>query len=72
LEEESLVQKRFWRKRQPSKHNPNATVKGATVNRELGSLKCIFHQAVRRKYISESPAAGVKPSMSFGTGTQSG
>lgn len=51
---------RDLRKEQPSKLDPKRTIKGATVNRELESLKCIFDLAVRRKYIPENPAAGVK------------
>jgi len=36
------------------------TVKGATVNRALEYLQCMFEFAVNRKYIAENPAAGVK------------
>jgi integrase len=35
-------------------------LKGATVNRELECLKCVFDLAVKRKYIPENPAAAVK------------
>src|SRR5208337_3496333 len=35
-------------------------LKGATVNRELETLKCILDLAVRRKYIPENPAVAVK------------
>lgn len=51
---------RNHRRRQPSQRNPKATVKGATVNREIQCLHCMFQFAITRKYITESPAAGVK------------
>jgi len=51
---------REYRRRQPSQRNPKITVKGATVNRELECLQCMFQFAVTRKYIAESPAAGVR------------
>jgi integrase len=51
---------RDYRRRQPSQRNPKITVKGATVNRELECLQCMFQFAVTRKYIAESPAAGVR------------
>jgi integrase len=51
---------RDYRRRQPSKRNPKTTVKGATVNRELEYLQCMFEFAVQRKYLAESPAAGVE------------
>ena len=51
---------RNHRRRQPSQRNPKTTVKGATVNREIQCLHCIFQFAITRKYITESPAAGVK------------
>ena len=51
---------RDYRHHQPSLRNPEMTVKGATVNRELQCLQCIFQFAVSRKYIAESPASGVK------------
>lgn len=51
---------RDYRRRQPSKRDPKRVVKGATVNRELECLQCMFEFAVNRKYIAESPAAGVK------------
>jgi integrase len=35
-------------------------VKGATVNRELACLHCIFQFALKRKYIGENPTSGVK------------
>jgi hypothetical protein len=31
---------RDQRRQQPSKNNPNQTVKGATVNRELECMQC--------------------------------
>ena len=51
---------RNYRKEQPSKKNPTRTIKGATVNRELECLQCMFEYAVNRKYLPENPAAGVK------------
>ena len=51
---------RNFRKEQPSKKNPTRTIKGATVNRELECLQCMFGYAVTRKYLAENPAAGVK------------
>jgi len=51
---------RNLRRRQPSQRNPKTTVKGATVNREIQCLHCMFQFAITRKYITESPAAGVK------------
>jgi integrase len=51
---------RDYRRRQPSKRDPKSTIKGATVNRDLECLQCMFEFAVNRKYIAESPAAGVK------------
>src|SRR5712692_10648186 len=51
---------RNHRRRQPSQRNPKTTVKGATVNREIQCLHCMFQFAITRKYITESPAAGVK------------
>jgi integrase len=48
------------RRQQPSKRNPKRTVKGATVNRELECLRCMFEFAVRRKYVPENPASGVR------------
>ena len=55
-----VEQYRDLRKMQPLKYNPEASVKGATINRELECLKCIFDLAVQRKYIPENPAVGVK------------
>jgi integrase len=52
---------RNHRKAQPSKNNPTRKVKGATVNRELTYLRCMFSFAMERKYISENPANNVKP-----------
>src|SRR6266576_3583331 len=51
---------REYRRRQPSQRNPEITVKGATVNREMEYLQCMFRFAVTRNYIAESPAAGVR------------
>jgi integrase len=49
-----------YRHRQPSQRDPKTTVKGATVNREIQCLQCMFQFAVTRKYIAESPASGVR------------
>jgi integrase len=51
---------RDYRHRQPSQRDPKTTVKGATVNREIECLQCMFQFAVTRKYIAESPASGVR------------
>jgi integrase len=51
---------RDQRRQQPSKHKPNQTLKGATVNRELECLKCVLDLATQRKYIRENTAAVVK------------
>ena len=48
------------RRQQPSRNNPDRTVKGATVNRELETLQCMLKFAVRRKYIHENPAFAVE------------
>jgi site-specific recombinase XerD len=57
---EAVEEYRSQRRAQPTKTNPNRTIKGATVNRELECLKCILDLAVKRKYIPENPAAAVK------------
>jgi integrase len=56
-----MVEKyRDQRRHQPAKLNPNRTIKGATVNRELECLKCVLDLALKRKYIPENPASTVK------------
>jgi integrase len=60
IDERSVVEYRNYRHRQPLKWNPKRTVKGATVNRELACLHCIFQFGLKRKYIGENPAFGVK------------
>ncbi|MGH9683748.1 MAG: tyrosine-type recombinase/integrase [Candidatus Acidiferrales bacterium] len=60
IDERAVVDYRNYRRRQPLKWNPKRTVKGATVNREVACLHCIFQFALRRKYIGENPTAGVK------------
>ena len=60
IEERTVVEYRNYRRRQPLKWNPKRTVKGATVNRELACLHCIFQFALKRKYIGENPTSGVK------------
>lgn len=60
IDEPAVVEYRNHRRGQPLKWNPKRTVKGATVNRELASLHCMFQFALTRKYIGENPAANVK------------
>ena len=60
IDERTVVEYRNYRRRQPLKWNPKRTVKGATVNRELACLHCIFQFALKRKYIGENPTSGVK------------
>jgi integrase len=60
IDERAVVDYRNYRRRQPLKWNPRRTVKGATVNRELACLHCIFQFALKRKYIGENPTSGVK------------
>src|SRR6267378_1254371 len=57
---EMIEEYRDQHRRQPTKLNPNRTIKGATVNRELECLKCVLDLAVKRKYIPENAAATVK------------
>jgi integrase len=56
----AIEEYRDHRRRQPSQRDPKAPVKGATVNRELQCLKCMFQFAVTRKYIAENPASGIR------------
>jgi integrase len=60
IDERAVVEYRNHRRGQPLKWNPKRTVKGATVNRELACLHCMFQFALNRKYIGENPAAHVK------------
>ena len=60
IDERSVVDYRNYRRSQPLKRNPNRTLKGATVNRELACLHCMFQFALKRKYIGENPAADVQ------------
>jgi integrase len=60
IDERAVVDYRNYRRRQPLKWNPKRTVKGATVNRELACLHCIFQFALKRKYIGENPTSDVK------------
>jgi integrase len=60
IDERAVVDYRNYRRRQPLRWNSNRTVKGATVNRELACLHCIFQFALRRKYIGENPTSDVK------------
>ena len=60
IDERAVVDYRNHRHRQPLRQDPKRTVKGATVNRELACLHCMFQFALTRKYIGENPAADVK------------
>ena len=60
LDRRMVEEYRNHRRRQPSRRDPKNTVKGATVNREIQCLHCMFQFAIARKYITENPAAGVK------------
>lgn len=60
IDERAVVGYRNNRRHQPLKRDPKRTVKGATVNRELACLHCVFQFALKRKYIGENPSAGVK------------
>ena len=60
IDERAVVEYRNYRRSQPLKRNPNRTLKGATVNRELACLHCMFQFALKRKYIGENPAADVQ------------
>ena len=60
INQQAIEEYRDYRHHQSSKRNPKKTVKGATVNRALEYLQCMFEFAVNRKYIAENPAAGVK------------
>jgi integrase len=60
IEERAVVEYRNYRRRQPLKRDPKRTVKGATVNRELACLHCVFQFALKRKYIGENPSSDVK------------
>src|SRR5271166_5624268 len=60
IDERAVVDYRNHRRHQPLRRDPKRTVKGATVNRELACLHCMFQFALKRKYIGENPAANVK------------
>jgi integrase len=60
IDERSVVDYRNYRRSQPIRWDKTRTVKGATVNRELACLHCIFQFALKRKYVGENPASGVK------------
>ena len=60
IDERSVVEYRNNRRRQSLKWNPKRTVKGATVNRELACLHCVFQFALKRKYLNENPVSGVR------------
>jgi hypothetical protein len=60
IDERSVVDYRNFRRTQPLRWDKKRTVKGATVNRELACLHCIFQFALKRKYLGENPTTGVK------------
>lgn len=60
IDERAVVEYRNHRRRQPLQRDPKRTVKGATVNRELACLHCVFQFALKRKYIGENPSTGVR------------
>jgi integrase len=60
INQPTIEEYRDYRRHQSTERNPKKTVKGATVNRALEYLQCMFEFAVNRKYIAENPAAGVK------------
>ncbi len=60
IDRRMIEEYRNQRRRQPSKFDPKVTVKGATVNRELQCLHCMFQFAIDRKYVRENPATGVR------------
>src|SRR5690348_14082194 len=55
IDARAVEEYRNYRRRQPLKWNPKRTVKGATVNRELACLHCMFEFALKRKYMGENP-----------------
>ena len=59
IDERSVVDYRNYRRSQPLKRNPNRTLKGATVNRELACLHCMF-----QSHSSESTLARIQLPMS--------
>jgi integrase len=46
---EMVEEYRDFRRQQPTKRNPERTIKGATVNRELECLKCVFDNELRER-----------------------
>ena len=60
IDTKMIEQYKATRRQQPSRNNPERTVKGATVNRELETLQCMFKLAVRRRYIKDNPASAVE------------
>jgi len=61
IDAKAVTDYRNHRKSQPSRKNPTRKVKGATLNREMAYLRCMFNFAIERKFISENPASRVKP-----------
>lgn len=49
------------RKAQPSRKNPTRKIKGATVNREMAYMRCMFNFTIERRYLSDDPTSHVRP-----------
>jgi integrase len=60
INQQMVEEYRDYRRQQPLKWHPERITKGATVNRELECLQCMFQFAVSRKYIPENPASAVR------------
>ena len=60
INQQMVEEYRDYRRQQPLKWHPERITKGATVNRELECLQCMFQFAVRRRYIPENPASEVR------------
>ena len=61
IDERSVVEYCNHRHRQPLKRDARRTLKGATVNRELACLHCVFQFALKRKYIGEKAGVSYFP-----------
>jgi len=60
IDSQMIEQYKTDRRRQPARNNPDRTVKGATVNRELETLQSMLKLAAQRKYIPANPASEVR------------
>ena len=60
INQQMVEEYRDYRRQQPLKWHPERITKGATVNRELECLQCMFQFAVRRRYIPENPGSEVR------------